>query len=374
MSAFANYCSILRDVSRASLTKRSLSTAQIGSGRTFTSGIRTVYNMAPNSIAILDDYPGVAPKHFQHIKGLKIDSFPKTLSPSTPEGLEALVKRLEPYPIISCMRERTAFPADLQKKLPNLKLLLTTGTRNNALDLKAATDLNIVVAGTKGERPANPSADEELPPPAGHSAVNQHAWALLLSLCGRIPQDDRALKTSKDAWQQGMNIAIAGKTIGLLGLGKLGTAMAKVAVLAFGMKVIAWSPNLTQEKADDAAEGVGFEKGTFKAVSKEELFKQADVVSIHVVLSDRSRGIVGKEEFGWMKKSAVLLNTSRGPLIDENALVNVLKDGKIAGVALDVFDVEPLPADSPWRDSDSFKSLVVLSPHMGYVNSGTMNR
>lgn len=332
-----------------------------------------------NSLAILDDYPGVAPKHFQHIQGLKVDSFPETLNPSTSNGLEALIQRLKPYEIISCMRERTPFPAELLQSLPNLKILLTTGLRNAALDLKAASSQGIIVAGTKGERPKHTSQEEEdeeedLPPPAGHSAVNQHAWALLLSLCGRIPQDDRALKTNKKSWQNGLNISLAGKTLGVVGLGKLGTAMAKVGVLAWGMKVLAWSENLTQERADDAAEGAGLQKGIFQVVGKEELFKKADVVSLHVVLSERSRGIVGARELGWMKKRAVLVNTSRGPLVDERALVEVCKRGGIAGVALDVFDMEPLPQDSPWRESDGWESLVVLSPHMGYVNAGTMNR
>lgn len=277
------------------------------------------------------------------------------------------------------MRERTPFPAELQQKLPNLKLLLTTGVRNNALDLKAASQQGILVAGTKGERPDHASSDtdekeEDLPPPPGHSAVNQHAWALLLSLCGRIPQDDRALKTDKTSWQNGLNISLAGKTLGIVGLGKLGTAMAKIGVLAFGMKVLAWSENLSQERAEDAALSAGLEGGAFRAVGKEELFRKADVVSLHVVLSERSRGIVGKRELGWMKKRAVLVNTSRGPLVDEGALVRVCKEGAIAGVALDVFDVEPLPQDSPWRGADGWKSLVVLSPHMGYVNGGTMNR
>jgi lactate dehydrogenase-like 2-hydroxyacid dehydrogenase len=327
-------------------------------------------------IAILDDYPDTASRHFKHIPNIQVDSFPETLHPNHKDGLEALTKRLEPYQIVSTMRERTAFPAELIQNLPNLKLLLTTGLRNAALDLAAASKQGIVVAGTKGERPANPSSDHDfdLPPPAGHSAVNQHAWALLLSLCGRIPQDDRALKTSSTAWQNGVTVALAGKTLGLFGLGKLGTAMAKVGVLAFGMEVIAWSENLTQEKADAAAEKAGLEKGAFKAVGKEELLRNADVVSLHLVLSDRSRGVIGEKELALMKRSALLVNTSRGPLVDEEALVEVLKEGRIGGAALDVYDVEPLPQNSPWRKADDFKSTTVLSPHMGYVNSGTMNR
>ncbi|KXT07750.1 hypothetical protein AC579_1057 [Pseudocercospora musae] len=327
------------------------------------------------TLAVLDDYAGTSTKHFSRVQGLVVDDFPETLNAAKPGGLKALVERLKPYEVISSMRERTAFPAELQEQLPNLKLLMTTGTRNASIDLKAATENNIIVTGTKGDRPANQSADYEPPTPAGQSTVNQHAWALLLSLCGRIVHDDRALKTSPTAWQSSLIITIPGKTLGLLGLGKLGTMMAKTAVSAFGMNVIAWSENLTQEKADAAAESAGLAKGTFKAVSKEELFRQSDVVSLHVVLSDRSRGVVGTQELGWMKKSAVLLNTSRGGLIDEQALIETLKKGGIEGFATDVFWEEPIGPDSPWRKADDWaKSAVVLSPHMGYVNAGTMNR
>lgn len=326
-------------------------------------------------LAILDDYANVAPKHFQHIPNLKVDSFPDTLDPSTSSGLEALAKRLEPYPVVSCMRERTAFPSELIQKLPNLKLLLSSGNRNAALDVQALKDRGIPVTGTKGDQPSTQSEGFEPPPPPGYSAVNQHAWALLLSLCGRIPQDDRALKTEAGIWQSGLGVSLGGKTLGLVGLGKLGTAMAKVGVQSFGMKAIAWSENLTQEKADAAAEGAGLATGTFEVVGKEELFRRADVVSVHLVLSDRSRRVVGEKELGWMKKSGLLINTSRGGLIDEKALIEALKQAEIKGVALDVFWQEPIPNDSPWRTVDTWaKSAVVLSPHMGYVNEGTMNR
>ncbi|EME82751.1 uncharacterized protein MYCFIDRAFT_36323 [Pseudocercospora fijiensis CIRAD86] len=326
-------------------------------------------------VAVLDDYAGTSTNHFARVQGLKVDHFPETLNAAKSEGLKALVERLRPYEVISSMRERTAFPAELQNQLPNLKLLMTTGTRNASIDLNSATENNIIVTGTKGDRPANQSADYDPPPPAGQSTVNQHAWALLLSLCGRIVHDDRALKTSPTAWQSSLIITIPGKTLGLLGLGKLGTMMAKTAISAFDMNVIAWSENLTQEKADAAAENAGFAKGVFKVVSKEELFTRSDFVSLHVVLSERSRGVVGKRELGLMKKSAVLLNTSRGGLIDEQALIATLKEGGIEGFATDVFWEEPLGADSVWRKSEDWaKSAVVLSPHMGYVNAGTMNR
>ncbi|EME46504.1 hypothetical protein DOTSEDRAFT_126269 [Dothistroma septosporum NZE10] len=326
-------------------------------------------------VAVLDDYANIAYKHFAKIPNVQIDSFPVTLNAAKQEGLDALVKRLEPFPVISTMRERTAFPSALIKHLPNLKLLLTSGTRNASLDLPTLSERGIPVAGTKGEAPQTVSGDYEPPPPAGYSAVNQHAWALLLSLCGRIPEDDRALKTDSKAWQTGLGISLGGKTLGLVGLGKLGTAFGKVAVQSFGMDVIAWSQNLDQGKADAAAEGMGLKRGIFQAVEKEELFREADVVSLQLVLSDRTRGVVGERELGWMKRSSVIVNTSRGGLIDEGALVDALKEAKIRGVALDVFWEEPIPADSPWRSADSWsKGAVVLSPHMGYVNEGTINR
>jgi lactate dehydrogenase-like 2-hydroxyacid dehydrogenase len=251
---------------------------------------------------------------------------------------------------------------------------LTTGPRNASIDSKAAAEQDIVVTGTVGGKPKhleNYSTDDLPPPPEGNS-VNQHSWALLLGLCARLPQDDRAVREDPHAWQSGLAIPLGGKTIGLVGLGKLGALMAKTAAQAFGMKVIAWSENLTQEKADAAAEAAGLGKGTFKAVGKKELLQQSDVVSLHLVLSGRSRGIVGAEELGWMKKSAVLLNTSRGGLIDETAMLKVVEEGGIRGLALDVFWEEPLPQDSPWR-SNKFKTEVVISPHMGYVNAGTMS-
>ena len=336
---------------------------------------RTMSQSSNISLAILDDYPGIAPKHFQHLKDIKVDSFPETLQATKKDDLEAQIERLQPYQVISTMRERTAFPAELQKQLPNLKLLMTTGPRNASIDLKAASEQGIIVTGTVGGKPKHPenySSDDVPPPPEGNS-VNQHSWALLLGLCGNIAKDDNALKSDAKAWQSGLAIPLGGKTLGLVGLGKLGSLMAQTGVQAFGMKAIAWSENLTQEKADAAAENSGLAKGTIKAVSKEELFKQSDVVSLHVVLSDRSRGIVGEKELGMMKKSALLVNTSRGGLIDEKPFLKALQEGSIRGAALDVYWEEPLPADSPWRSKD-FKSEVVLSPHMGYVNAGTMNR
>ncbi|QIW97492.1 hypothetical protein AMS68_003010 [Peltaster fructicola] len=326
------------------------------------------------SLAILDDYGGIAYKHFKDIEGLTIDIYPETLNPADPSQLQRLAERLKPYTIISTMRERTPFPATLQQKLPTLKLLLTTGVRNASLDLKNAAEQGIVVAGTTGAQAGNPdhSKPSDLPPPPGYDSTTQHTWALVLSICSRVPRDDAELRSDRTAWQSGYSMALGGKTFGACGLGKLGANSARIAAQAFGMQVIAWSENLTQDKADDAARRADLPAGTFKAVSKEELFKNADVLSMHYVLSDRSRGIVGKAELDLMKQSAVLVNTARGPLIDEAALLETLNRGAIRGAALDVWWQEPLPENSPWR-SYAGSSELVMSPHMGYVNEGTMN-
>ncbi|CAK1356730.1 unnamed protein product [Cercospora beticola] len=332
-------------------------------------------------VAVLDDYAGIARKHFDNIPNIQVSYYDKTLNAAKEDDLQALIQRLQPYEIISSMRERTAFPSELLSSLPNLKLLLTTGMRNNSISLPAATENGIIVTGTKGDRlPDSHYEDKnyEPPPPAeGPSSVIQHSWALLLSLCSKITEHHNLLqKEGGEEWQSGTIISLAGKTLGLIGLGKLGTQFGKIAVQSFGMKVIAWSQNLTEEKADEAAQSVGLPKGTFEVVgSKKILCKRADVVSLHMVLSERSRGIVGKEELEWMKKSAVLLNTSRGGLVDEDALIECLKKGGIAGFASDVFWEEPLRKESVWRRVGEWsQSQVLLSPHMAYVNEGTMNR
>lgn len=302
------------------------------------------------------------------------------------------------------MRERTAFPASLLSQLPNLKLLLTTGMRNNGIDLPAATQYGIIVTGAKGERVSAGHDDDddddkyksyEAPPPTGHTTVIQHSWALLLSLMSRIvehhnllqqqqhqqqqhqqqQQDSSSTRSSSPAavaWQQGTIMTLPGKKLGLVGLGKLGVAFGKIALQSFGMEVVAWSANLTQERADEQAVAVGLEKGSFRAVGKEELFGGADVVSLHVVLSERTRGVVGKKELEMMKKRAVLLNTSRGGLIDEHALIETLTAGSIAGFASDVFWEEPLGPESVWRRVGEWsKSSTVFSPRtymsMGWV-------
>lgn len=264
--------------------------------------------------------------------------------------------------------------------------------RNNGIDLPAATQYGIIVTGAKGERVSGGHDDYdddkyksyEAPPPTGHTTVIQHSWALLLSLMSRIVEHHNLLQQQQDssstrssspaaaAWQQGTIMTLPGKKLGLVGLGKLGVAFGKIALQSFGMEVVAWSTNLTQERADEQAIAVGLEKGSFRAVGKEELFGGADVVSLHVVLSERTRGVVGKKELEMMKKRAVLLNTSRGGLIDEQALIETLTAGSIAGFASDVFWEEPLGPESVWRRVGEWsKSSTVFSPRtymsMGWV-------
>lgn len=306
--------------------------------------------------AILDDYQGIARPHFAHLEDrVDIVCFPKTLDPHIPAEQEALVKRLKTFDVILAMRERTPFAASTIAALPNLKLLLTTGTRNLALDLDAFTQQGIAVAGTEGR-------------PPGVNATVQHTWALILGLARHLARDDAAIKAG--GWQGTLGMGLSGKTLGLLGLGKLGSQVGKIAVQAFGMRVVAWSTNLTQEKADEQARAQDLAPGSFLvAPSKAEFFTQSDIVSIHSVLSDRSRGIVGAEDLARMKPHSLIINTSRGPLIDEPALLEALQTGHIRGAALDVFDREPLPLNSPWRTTpwgQGGRSEVLLSPHVSF--------
>lgn len=319
-------------------------------------------------IAVLDDYAGTSNQILSTLReahsdlSIEVDHYSDTINTRSPVGIEAAVRRLEPYAIISSMRERTPFPADLISQLPNLKLLLTTGTRNAAIDLDACQKHNVRVAGTVGHSKSV----------SGFDSTNEQTWALILGVAKKVAEGDANVK--KGAWQNGLVSILAGKTLGLLGLGKLGTQCAVTGKLGFGMKILCWSENLTQEKADKAAESRGLPQGSFQvAASKEQLFQRADILSVHYVLSDRSRGIIGKQELDWMKSTAILVNTSRGPLIDEVSLVDALKEKRIRGVGLDVFDTEPLPDDSIWRSRDWPDGVTVLiSPHMGYVVEETM--
>jgi phosphoglycerate dehydrogenase-like enzyme len=260
------------------------------------------------------------------------------------------------------MRERTPFPRELISRLPNLKLLLTTGNRNLALDLPAFAERGIPVAG---------AVDRANAKSVGSDSTTEHCVALILSAARNIAQDDLSVKSG--GWQTVPTMGLKGKVFGTVGLGRLGMAVARIMVVAFGMRVVAWSENLTQERADEKAreaglvvEGSDGEK-TFKVVSKEELFRTADVVSVHLVLSDRSRGGIKARDLEMMKPTAIFVNTSRGPLVVEKDLLDVLEKGKIRAAALDVFELEPLPLDSRWRTTkwgQDGRSRVLLTPHM----------
>ncbi|KAK7720237.1 hypothetical protein SLS57_005645 [Botryosphaeria dothidea] len=325
-------------------------------------------------LAILDDYQGIAAPKFAHQShAVDAETFRDHLNPSIPHERDALIKRLQPFTIISTMRERTPFPAGIVEALPNLKLLLTTGPANASIDKAACAKRGIVVAGAWG------IGRTGVPPVANPmDSTMEHTWALILGITRNIARDDAVIK-SGGGWETSFATALKGKTLGILGLGRLGADTARVGALAFGMKVAAWSSSLTQQAADEKAKGFGLPERTIRvAASKEELLREADVLSIHYVLSDRSRGIVGAKELALMKPTAVLVNTSRGPLVDEDALLSCLKEGKIKGAALDVFATEPLALDSEWRTTawgkQNGRSEVILSPHMGYVEEEAMHR
>lgn len=289
---------------------------------------------ALTKIAILDDYQGVALSMGPWDRlpaGVEVNVFRDTL-----KDQDALVARLLPFDAILAMRERTPFPGALIKRLPNLKLLMTTGERNRSLDIAAANAQGVTVCGTSSS--GAPTVDI--------------TWGLILNLMRDLPAQAASLRAG--TWQTSVGTAVGGQTLGIVGLGKLGTAVAKVGQ-AFGMKVIAWSTNLTSEAA--AAVGV-------TRVEKQDLFAQSDVVSLHMILSDRSRGIVGAAELAAMKPSAFIVNTSRGPLIDQAALIAALQEGRIAGAGLDVYDEEPIPATHPLMSAPN----ALLLPHLGYVS------
>ncbi|MFZ0844603.1 MAG: D-2-hydroxyacid dehydrogenase family protein [Pseudolabrys sp.] len=285
--------------------------------------------------AILDDYQNVALKlaDWSSIsKDVEVKVFNAPLGND-----DAVIKALQGFAIVNMMRERTPFLRKVIEGLPDLKLLITTGARNASIDLKACAERGITVCGTGG---------------AGNPTTGI-AIGLMLELTRRIGYENARMKAG-ELWQVTLGQDLEGLTLGVLGLGKLGQRVGNVG-RALGMKTIAWSQNLTAEKAKEAGA---------EYVTKEDLFKRADIVSLHVVLSDRTRGIVGAKELGLMKKTAYLVNTSRGPLVDEKALIAALQSKSIAGAGLDVFDVEPLPRDHPFRKMDN----VVLTPHLGYVS------
>ena len=249
---------------------------------------------------------------------------------------DKVIEALKGFAIICAMRERTAFPRSLFDALPKLKLLITSGMRNASIDSEAAKDRKVVYCGTQYTR--DPTAPLTM--------------GLILELTRGIGRENARMHAG-EPWQIFAGTEIEGKTLGVVGLGKLGSKVASLAK-AFGMNVIAWSPNLTPEKCREA--GVAY-------ASKEELFSNADIVTIHVVLSQRSRGLVGRDDLARMKPTAYLVNSARGPIVDEAALLDVLRQKKIAGAGIDVFSVEPLPVDHPFRKLDN----LVLTPHLGYA-------
>jgi D-3-phosphoglycerate dehydrogenase len=284
--------------------------------------------------AILDDYQNVALEiaDWSKVVGdLDIEVFNEHLG-----AQDKVIEALQGFEIVCAMRERTGFPRAVIEKLSDLELLITTGLRNASVDIAAARNRGIVVCGT----------------PSIGSPTAGIAIGLMLELTRRIGYENARMKAGVP-WQTTIGLDLDGLTLGVLGLGKLGTRTAGIAK-AFGMKVIAWSQSLTPEKC--AASGVGY-------VSKDDLFRQADIITIHLILSPRTRGLVSARDIDLMKPSAYLINTSRGPIVDEAAMLAALRDKKIAGAGLDVFDVEPLPTDHPLRTMEN----VVLTPHLGYV-------
>jgi len=285
--------------------------------------------------AILDDYQNVA-MHFADWSSIAKDVEIKVFNKPFASQDEA-IRALQGFAVVVGMRERTPFPRKVIEALPDLKLLITTGARNNSFDVKACAERGVTVCGTG----------------ATGSPTTGIAFGLMLELTRRIGFENARLKAGAP-WQVTIGRDLEGLTLGILGLGKLGQRSGAVGK-AFGMKTIAWSQNLTEDKAKTA--GADY-------VSKDDLFRNSDFVTIHIVLSDRSRGLIGAKELGSMKKTAYLINTSRGPIVDEKALIAALQNKAIAGAGLDVFDVEPLPPDHPFRKMDN----VVITPHLGYVS------
>jgi phosphoglycerate dehydrogenase-like enzyme len=285
-------------------------------------------------VAVIDDYglvaEGLGP--WERLRGRAEVDF-------ISQHLHDPVARLGGYDVIVAMRERTAFPRAVLERLPALRLLVTTGMVNASIDLDAAQDLGIVVCGT-GSRGA---------PPA------ELTWALILGLVKHVREEDVSVRTG--GWQHAVGGDLEGRTLGLLGLGRLGRRVAAVG-LAFGMEVVAWSANLTDAGAAEAGA---------RRVELDELLRTAHIVSIHLRLSERTRGLLGARELGLMRPDALLVNTSRGPIVDEGALVAALSSGAIAGAGLDVFDVEPLPAGHPLRAAPN----VLRTPHVGYATEAT---
>jgi phosphoglycerate dehydrogenase-like enzyme len=290
----------------------------------------------PVRIAVLDDYQRVASKLADWSaveRRAGVDFFSDYLA-----GADAVVERLLPYDAVCVMRERTPLSRKVLERLPKLKLIASTGPRNASIDSAAAMECGITVLHTS----------------SSSSSTVELTWALILAGARHIISENASLRAG--GWQQFIGDDMAGKTLGIIGLGRIGSRVARIG-LAFGMNVIAWSQNLTSTAA--AAAGA-------RLVSKEELLRQADIVSIHLALSSRTTGLIGAPEFALMKPSARLINTSRGPIVVETALIRALADRQIAGAAVDVFDTEPPPPEHPYRRIDG----LLATPHIGYVSEG----
>ncbi len=288
-------------------------------------------------VAVLDDYQGVARQMADWSAlppGTDVRVFTDHLAD---EGQVA--ERLRDFEIVVAMRERTPFPRSLLVRLPRLRLLVTTGMRNASIDLVAATERGVLVCGTGGV----------------DGATAELTWALILALLRHIAREDAATRSGQ--WQVTLGVGLQGKTLGVLGLGKLGSRVAVVGK-AFGMSVITWSQHLTAARAAEVGATL---------VTKDVLLAQADVLTVHLVLSDRTRGLIGAPELARMKPTAYVINTSRGPIVDEPALIDALERGVIAGAGLDVYNVEPLPPDHPLRRLRN----TVITPHLGYVTAET---
>ena len=288
--------------------------------------------------AVLDDYQNVAMQTADWspvANEVEIEVFHRPL------GDEAsVIRALQKFSIVCLMRERTLFSKAVFEGLPGLRLLVTTGMRNAAIDLAAARERNVTVCGTES---------------TGHPTA-ELAFGLMLELARKIGHENARLKAGA-WWQETIGIDLFGKTLGIVGLGRLGSRAAAIG-RAFGMQLVAWSQNLTEDKAREAGA---------TRVEKDERFRRADFITIHLQLSPRTRGLVGAKELGLMKKSAFLINTSRGPIVEEAALISALRERRIAGAGIDVYDVEPLPQDHPLRKIDN----AVLTPHLGYVTQDT---
>jgi len=282
-------------------------------------------------IAVLDDYQRVALSCANwDVLGAEVVAFSSHIAETAD-----LAAELRPFDVIVAMRERTPFTAARIGLLPNLKLLVTTGMRNASIDVAAAERAGVTVCGTRGSAGGTPEL----------------TWALILALTRHVPAEDAALR--RGGWQHTIGFGLRGRTLGIVGLGNIGRAVATVGK-AFGMEVLAWSQHLSSEGA--LAAGV-------RRVSKDELFTESDIITVHYKLSPRSTGLVGARELGLMKPTAFLVNTSRGPLVDQDALLAALHAGDIAGAGLDVYDEEPLPTGHPLRSAPR----TVLTPHLGYV-------